>query len=101
MLPHDGVLHALSHFLTTNVPWNRIENLSLETVRRLTELFLHNNIFYYNGKIYRQVKGCPSSLAFSHMLAKIYLLDWQKPLFDVLYTKKEFFARYTTVFLCI
>lgn len=93
MLPHDGIVAAMSDFLAINVPWNRLEKLSFETVQRLTELFLHNNIFFYNGKIYRHVKGCPNSLPLSDTLAKIYLLSWQKPLVQVLESKQEFFAR--------
>ena len=93
MLPHDGIVAAVSHFLSINLPWNRIENLSFETVQRLTELFLHNNVFFYNGKIYRHEKGCPNRLRLSDTLAKIYLLSWRKPLMDILHSKQEFFAR--------
>ena len=93
MLPHDGVATAMNHFLSAHIPWNRIENLTFETVQCLTELFLQNNLFFYNGKIYRHVKGCPNSLPFSETLTKIYLLFWRTPLTNVLESKQEFFAR--------
>ncbi|CAF4419006.1 unnamed protein product, partial [Rotaria magnacalcarata] len=40
---------------------------------RLTSLFLHNNRFYYDGKIYRFIKGGPSNSGLIETISNIYL----------------------------
>ncbi|CAF1397955.1 unnamed protein product, partial [Didymodactylos carnosus] len=76
--PHIIILNTLGRFLTKRLTHNRLPTyLSIIAIQDLTQLFLTNNNFYYDGKIYRFGKGSPDSLRFSETLGNIFLLEWQ------------------------
>ena len=94
MLPHDDVSAALGGFLSKVVNGGRYNGLSFETIQQLTNLFLHNNVFTYNGHIYRYCKGAPLSFPLTRLLGNIYLYDWQTSLIGELRYNEELFGRY-------
>ena len=51
-LSHDVTVAAMSRSHSINIPWNRVENVSFDTVQHLTELFLYNDFFF------EAVDGC-------------------------------------------
>ena len=95
MVSHDHILDALGRFLTKHLPSNRLENLSIITIEELTELFLKNQFFYFENKIYRFRQGYPQNcLDFIQTLSHIYLLEWQSCLLTNPLMKDEFYGRF-------
>ncbi|CAF4915828.1 unnamed protein product, partial [Rotaria socialis] len=61
LAPHDILLSTLLDFFMKFYHLPVVENIHITKIVRLTSLFLHNNRFYYDGKIYRFIKGGPSN----------------------------------------
>jgi hypothetical protein len=70
------------------------DGLSAEAIEELTKLFLENNVFTYNGKVYRYIKGCPLNFPLTRLLFDIYLHHWQTPLHRSVRVADEFFGLY-------
>jgi len=88
------MLLVLECFLNDHLAIPGIENLSIKKIIDLTALFLHNNQFYYDNKIYRFTKGGPSSLALTETLSHIYAYQWgQRFLFEQPSLRNEFYGR--------
>ena len=68
--------------------------LNADAIEELTSLFLRNNAFIWNGKIYRHVKGCPLNFPLSRLLFNIYLHYWQFTLRRSIRVANEFFGLY-------
>ena len=91
---HADILTAVNHLLTHPLAENRYQRLNSEAIEMLTSLFLENNVFSYNEKIYRHVKGSPINLSFTELLFNIYLHDWQIPLVREIRLANEFYGRF-------
>ena len=91
---HDGILAAVGRFLSKAVNGDRYQGLTFETIQQLINLFLQNNLFTYNGHIYRYRKGAPLSFPLTRLLGNIYLSDWQTSLVAVVRHHQEFFCQY-------
>ncbi|CAF4263230.1 unnamed protein product, partial [Rotaria sordida] len=71
----DTVAYVLQdHPQTTNI----LKHISINTIKNLLQLFLYNNIFYYNDKIYTFTKGSPNAMPLTDTLSNIYIFEWQK-----------------------
>ena len=94
-ISHDDVLTGLHDFLIKQqVNVLRHQGLTNDTIQELTRLFLENNMFSYQGKIYRYIKGCPVNYRLSRLLFNIYLHYWQGPLVRQVRLADEFYVRY-------
>lgn len=91
---HENMLQMIEHFLEYNLPTKKLENISISNIRKLLNIFLQNNIFCYEDKLYRFIKGSPNTIILSETLANIYLSMWQKKLSDFVKEKQELFGRY-------
>jgi hypothetical protein len=91
---HADLCYTLSRLLMNPFIYNRHDRLTNDGIEKLTDLFLRNNIFKYNGKIYRQVKGCSFNFPLSRLLLDIYLYDWQFSLFRTIRITDEFYGLY-------
>ena len=104
IVSHASLVENLAYFLQNQLIGNRIQYTSLKTplpqyiaastITKLTELFLQNNFFYYEGKIYEFKKGGPHSLLLSEDLLDIYLFDWQQMVSNDEQLKTELLGRY-------
>jgi len=90
---HTQLINAIVYFLQENVAMNRVEHVLISTIRNLLQLFLFNNIFCYEDKIYTITKGSPSTIPLSTTLADIYLCEWQTKLIRELGGQEELFGR--------
>ena len=90
---HVLICDALGRFLSKVLDTGRYQKLSIDTITQLTEIVLHNNIFTYNGNIYRHIKGSPLSLSLTRTLCNIYLYDWQSSFIGKLAYNEEFYGR--------
>ncbi|CAF2924731.1 unnamed protein product [Rotaria sp. Silwood2] len=93
IVDHDTMLLALQDFLMDPCRMPTIENISIGKIFRLTNLFLRHNRFYYDHKIYRFIKGSPTSFPVTETLATMYILPWLKSLFRQPVLEKEFYGR--------
>jgi hypothetical protein len=96
LVSHQRIVDAVGHFLSSVLTTGRHQNLSIDTVQRLVELVLRNNLFTYQGYVYRHVKGSPCSLPLTRTLVDIYLWHWQTSLVSQLGYHEEFYGRLET-----
>lgn len=78
MYPHGQLLTTLQEYLNENLATGFIENISINEIIHLTALFLHHTRVYYDHKIYRFLKGSPSSCSLTETLSNISAYQWQK-----------------------
>jgi hypothetical protein len=90
---HSNMLLALEGFLHDALISPCIENMTIKQFVYLTELFLRNNRFYYDGVIYRFVKGGPDHMPIMETLSIVFIHKWQKLLVQELSLHNEFFGR--------
>ena len=83
----------LQEYLNENLALPFIENFSINEIIRLTSMFLHHTRVYYDHKIYRFLKGSPSSLPFTDTLLNISAFQWQKNLLQEPLVNREFYGR--------
>jgi hypothetical protein len=93
-ISHTDILTALNRFLVHQAPHGHIQGLTVNAIKELTTLVLHNNIFTYNGIVYRYIKGSPLNLSLTRLLGNIYLQNWQAPLVIQIRAAHEFYGRY-------
>ncbi|CAF4160822.1 unnamed protein product, partial [Adineta steineri] len=91
---HEKMIDTVTYFLQDNSVTNKVNQVSIMTIKNLLQLFIFNNLFCYENKIYTIMKGSPNTMALSDTLANIYLFDWQKLILKEVQQKDEFFGRY-------
>lgn len=101
MLTHGELLLTLQEYLNENLALPFIENFSINEIIRLTSMFLHHTRVYYDHKIYRFLKGSPSSLPFTDTLLNITAFQWQKNLLQEPLINREFYGRYLFFNVCL
>jgi hypothetical protein len=94
LVSHDLMLNTLTDFFIKSYHLPYIENIHFTKIVELTSLFLENNRFYYDGKIYRFLKGGPTSSSLVETLANIYLSRMEQFLIDQSSKENEFYGRY-------
>jgi hypothetical protein len=94
LVSHDLMLNTLTDFFINSYHLPYIEKIHYTKIVQLTSLFLHNNRFYYNDKIYRFLKGGPTSSSLIETLANIYLSRMEQFLIDQNSMQNEFYGRY-------
>ena len=72
------MIETVGYFLQDNLARDKLEQISIMTIKNLLQLFLYNNIFCYNNKIYTITKGGPNTMELSATLSSICLFTWQK-----------------------
>ena len=105
MASHESILRRLEYFLFDHTVTNKVsyatlkalnllQSVSIDTLKKLTDFYLKNNLFYYNGKIYQLKKGTgPTSLFLSELLSNIYLLTYDKHISSNKNLENEFYGR--------
>jgi hypothetical protein len=93
MVTHESMLITLEGFLTDHLATPLVGDISIARFYKLATLFLNNNRFYYDNKIYSCTKGAPSSLLFTETLSNIYVFLWQQSLLEAPLLRRELFGR--------
>ncbi|CAF5080391.1 unnamed protein product [Rotaria sp. Silwood1] len=91
---HKEMIDVIGYFLQDNLATNKLETLTIQTIRNLLHLFLHNNIFTYKNSIYKFTKGSPNTIPLTETLSNIYLFVWQKKILKEVNQNIELFGRY-------
>lgn len=93
LVQHKTMIDVVSYFLQDNLVTNKLEQVSIVTIQNLLQLFLYNNIFCYQDKIYTMTKGSPKTMPVSDLLASIYVFEWQKIIVKEVEQNNELFGR--------
>ena len=93
MFPHEQTIEALQDFLQKYKSHENVQGLTIPTITKLALIFLHNQYFLYENRIYRQVRGGAFKSPLTTLLANIYLFYWQQDLVSTLNDKSEIFGR--------
>ncbi|CAF5068887.1 unnamed protein product [Rotaria magnacalcarata] len=75
---HKSMIDTVGYFLENNLVTNKLEQVTIQTIKNLLYIFLYNNVFYYKDKIYTLMKGSPNTMPLSDTLSNIFLFTWQK-----------------------
>ncbi|CAF4967100.1 unnamed protein product [Rotaria sp. Silwood1] len=94
MIPRQGALEALMQFLERHLHNKKIGTLRIDDIMRMARLVLDTNIFAYENKYYRQIRGGAMGSAFTRTLANIYMLHWEQKLIQDQEADKEIYGRY-------
>lgn len=96
---HQRMIDTIIYFLQDTSVNNKINHVSIMTIKNLLQLVLYNNLFRYDKTIYTIMKGGPHSMSLCQTLANIYLFDWQKMILEEVQRHNELFGRYEMIFL--
>lgn len=77
MLPQDESLDILEEFLTEYQLSNRLDGISIKTIRQLAEIILKETAFFYENKYYKQTIGGAMGSPFTLTLANIFMWKWE------------------------
>ena len=91
---HFNMLLALEGFLRDTLVSPNIGTMSIQKFVELTGLCLKNNRFYYDGVVYRFVRGGPKQMPIIETLSNMFIHSWQKILVQELALQREFCGRY-------
>lgn len=90
---HMNMLSTLEGFLQDALIGPNMDKITIRKFLDLTGIFLKNNRFYYEGTIYRFVRGGPNQLPFVQTLSNMFTYTWEKVLIRELSLTTEFFGR--------
>ncbi|CAF1506645.1 unnamed protein product [Adineta ricciae] len=91
---HSEMIATVIAFLRDKSAYNKVNKVSISIIENLLQLFLYQNLFSYQNKIYIIKKGSPRTMSLSETLANIYLYDWQKSILNQFEYKQELFGRH-------
>ncbi|CAF1274906.1 unnamed protein product [Rotaria sordida] len=93
---HQYTLQSLERFLNEYVSDRHIQGVTIETILELVTVFLANQYFVFENKVYRQMKGnscCSSGPCLNTLLVNINMFYRQQNFVNILMEKKEIFGR--------
>ena len=67
--------------------------MSLDAIEQLARLVLTENVFIYENKYYRQIKGGAMGSPFTLTLANIYMWHWDQKLVQIQHDSNELYGR--------
>ena len=94
MATHSYMADVLEYFLLDHLAGHSIEKISILHLKNLLQIFLYHNVFAYGEKIYKCLKGSPTTMPLTETLANIYLCNWEKILVREVKTRQQFFGRH-------
>ncbi len=93
MVSHKTMIDEVNGFFQDYLPNNKLEKVSIMTIKYILRLFLDNNIFSYKEKVYTVNKGGPNTMPLLDTLSNIYLFGWEKMIVREVERNSELFGR--------
>lgn len=90
---HDNMIQTICYFIEENVANNKLGDIRIDTIKNLLQLCLCHTVFSYKNKLYKFVRGGPTTLPLMDTLSNIYLFMWQRKCLPSVASEKEFFGR--------
>lgn len=101
MIPREGALAALGHFLNQHAIGGKINNMTIDTLMKMTRLVLDTNCFAFENKYYQQTRGGAMGSPLTMTLANIYMFEWEQPLIEYQKSHRELYGRYVSELILI
>lgn len=92
MLPQEESIGILRRFLMY-FGHSHVKGMTLDAIEELARIVLTENVFVYNDKFYRQVKGGAMGSPFTLTLANIFMWDWEQKLVNKQKQSNELYGR--------
>ena len=83
----------VAYFCLRHAKQGKIGAFNLDHIMRMARLILDTNVFVYNDKYYRQIRGGAMGSAFTQVLANIYMLEWEQDLIQYQTARHEIYGR--------
>ncbi|CAF0911704.1 unnamed protein product [Rotaria sordida] len=93
MLPQEEAIAILKQFLL-EFGHRHVKNMSIDAIQSLARIVLSENVFTYNNKYFRQIKGGAMGSPFTLTLANIFMWYWEKKLVNKQKESNELYGRY-------
>ena len=90
---HENMINIVCKFIRDYALTNKLQKVSIATIKNLLQLCLHHNKFYYKDTIYAFTKGGPTTLPLIDTLSSIYLSAWQDNIVYEIQLNKELLGR--------
>ena len=92
MLPQEEAITILKKFLV-RFGHHHVKGMTLYAIESLARIVLTENVFIYNNKYYRQVKGGAMGSPFTLTLANIFMWHWEQKLVEQQIASNELYGR--------
>lgn len=92
MLPQEESISILRKFLS-GFNHTHVRGMTIDAIESLARIVLTENVFVYNNKYYRQVKGGAMGSPFTLTLANIFMWHWEQSLIEQQKASNELYGR--------
>lgn len=92
MLPQDEAISILKEFLR-EFGHTHVRNMTIDAIESLARIVLNENVFVYNDRYYRQIKGGAMGSPFTLTLANIFMWHWEQKLVQHQKRTNELYGR--------
>ena len=97
MLPQEESLDILTEFLLEH-GYQQVKGIPIDTIRKLAQIVIQENVFVYGGKYYRQIVGGAMGSPFTLTLANIFMWKWERELAERQQMANEIYGRLVFIF---
>jgi hypothetical protein len=92
MLPQEDSIKILRKFLE-HFNYKHVQGMTIDAIESLARLVLTENVFFYEQKYYRQIKGGAMGSPFTLTLPNIFMWDWEQKLVEHQRNANEIYDR--------
>ena len=92
MLPQEESIRILKKFLN-KFNYQHVQGMTMDAIGHLARLVLTENVFIYEHKYYRQIKGGAMGSPFTLTLANIFMWHWEQKLVEHQQNSNELYGR--------
>jgi len=92
MLPQQESIRILKLFLN-HFKYTHVQRMTIDAIESLARLVLTENVFFYENKYYRQIKGGAMGSPFTLTLANIFMWHWEQKLVEQQRNSNELYGR--------
>jgi hypothetical protein len=92
MLPQEESIHILKHFLG-HFKHTHVQGMAIDAIESLAGIVLIENVFIYENKYFRQIKGGAMGSPFTLTLANIFMWHWEQQLVEQHKNSNELYGR--------
>ena len=93
MIPQEEAIAILRRFLV-HFGYTQVKGMTLDAIESLARIVLTENVFIYENKYYRQIKGGAMGSAFTLTLANIFMWEWEQHIAEKQRNSNELYGRY-------
>ena len=92
MIPQEEAIAVLRRFLV-HFRYTNVKGMTMDAIESLACIVLTENVFIYENKYYRQIKGGDMGSAFTLILANIFMWDWEQKIAEKQGSSNELYGR--------